>query len=298
MPRRPQPASLAAAAGVLAVLLHAAGASAGSSSSSSSSWLHEQFTTTAGKVRAHRDSSGRQVASLFLDRRSGASISSRHKYLFGVFSVQIRLVPGNSAGTVTSFYLTSGEGDDHDEIDVEFMGNSSGAPVVLNTNVWAHGDGRKEHQFDLWFDPGADFHTYAVVWNPRNIIFLVDGVAVRAFRRLAGLPYPAAKPMRVHATLWDGSYWATLQGNVTVDWARAPFVVSYRAYSADACADAGCGGGGGGEGRWWMEKEPDETDRVTMAWARRNLLRYDYCADGWRFPKGFPGECAREKATD
>jgi xyloglucan:xyloglucosyl transferase len=51
------------------------------------------------------------------------------------------------------------------------MGNSSGQPYVMNTNVWASGDGKKEHQFYLWFDPSADFHTYKIVWNPKNIMY-------------------------------------------------------------------------------------------------------------------------------
>jgi len=131
--------------------------------------------------------------------------------------------------------LTSGEGDDHDEIDMEFMGNSSGAPTVLNTNVWASGDGKKEHQFYLWFDPSADFHKYTIIWNAKNIIFRVDDVTVRAFRRYADLPYPDARPMAVHARLWDGSYWATEKGKVPIDWAAASFVVSYRGFTANAC---------------------------------------------------------------
>ncbi|KAL6839383.1 hypothetical protein ACP4OV_030653 [Aristida adscensionis] len=295
--RHPRQATMArrclALAAPLAVLAAALLAAAAAAAAAPDSWLHEHFTTD-GRVHVHHDSAGRQVASLILDRSSGAGFTSKDKFLFGEFSVQMRLIPGNSAGTVTSFYLTSGEGPEHDEIDMEFMGNSSGSPVVLNTNVWAHGDGKKEHQFDLWFDPGADFHTYTVVWNPKNIIFQVDGVTVRAFPRYADLPYPNAKPMRVHATLWDGSYWATLQGNVTVDWSRAPFAVSYRAYSADACvAGAGAAHACDGAGKPWMGREPGETDRETIAWAARNLLRYNYCADGWRFPKGFPGECAR-----
>ena len=66
--------------------------------------------------------------------------------------------------------LSSGDDEGRDEIDMEFMGNSSGHPVVLNTNVWANGDGKKEHQFDLWFDPTADFHTYSILWNPKHIM--------------------------------------------------------------------------------------------------------------------------------
>ncbi|CAL4997860.1 unnamed protein product [Urochloa decumbens] len=266
------------------------------SASAQSAWLDE--FTTDGEVRAHLDASGKQVASLVLDRRSGAGFNSTHKYLFGEFTVEMKLVPGNSAGTVTSFYLTSGEtgaGDDHDEIDMEFMGNSTGAPTVLNTNVWASGDGKKEHQFYLWFDPSADFHKYTVIWNPKNIIFRVDDVTVRVFRRYADLPYPDAKPMAVHATLWDGSYWATEKGKVPIDWDGAPFVVSYRGYTADACVVSGNGKAKCPAGRnEWMDRELDDTDRLTVAWARRNCLQYNYCEDGWRFPKGFPGECSRE----
>ena len=46
-----------------------------------------------------------------------------------------------------SLQLTSGEGLGHDEIDMEFMHNKSGEPVVLNTNVRANSDGKKEQQF-------------------------------------------------------------------------------------------------------------------------------------------------------
>ncbi|RCV30483.1 hypothetical protein SEVIR_6G107700v4 [Setaria viridis] len=264
--------------------------------SAQSAWLDE--FTTDGEVRADFDATGKQVASLVLDRSSGAGFNSTQKYLFGEFSVEMKLVPGNSAGTVTSFYLTSGEtgkGDDHDEIDMEFMGNSSGAPTVLNTNVWASGDGKKEHQFYLWFDPAADYHKYTIIWNDKNIIFRVDDVTVRAFRRYADLPYPDAKPMAVHATLWDGSYWATEKGNIPIDWSAAPFVVSYRGYTANACVASEHGKPSCPAGRnEWMDRELDDTDRLTVAWARRNCLQYNYCEDGWRFPEGFPGECSRE----
>ncbi|KAG2582853.1 xyloglucan endotransglycosylase/hydrolase protein 8-like [Panicum virgatum] len=286
-PLAPPPSlALAAAVVALAFCFHPA--------SAQSAWLDE--FRTDGEVRSDFDASGKQVASLVLDENSGAGFNSTEKYLFGEFSVEMKLVPGNSAGTVTSFYLTSGEGDDHDEIDLEFMGNSSGAPTVLNTNVWASGDGKKEHQFYLWFDPSADFHKYTIIWNAKNIIFRVDDVTVRAFRRYADLPYPDARPMAVHATLWDGSYWATEKGKVPIDWAAAPFVVSYRGYIANACVAHGGGGrtscpAGRNE---WMDRELDDTDRLTVAWARRNCLQYNYCEDGWRFPEGFPGECSRE----
>ncbi|PKI46414.1 hypothetical protein CRG98_033190 [Punica granatum] len=89
--------------------------------------------------------------------------------MFGKVTIQIKLVEGDSAGTVTAFYMSS-EGPNHNEFDFEFLGNTTGEPYLVQTNVYVNGVGNREQRMNLWFDPTKDFHSYSLLWNQRQVV--------------------------------------------------------------------------------------------------------------------------------
>ncbi|XAR50818.1 Xyloglucan:xyloglucosyl transferase [Bertholletia excelsa] len=243
---------------------------------------------------------GGRLLTLSLDQISGSAFQSKQEYLFGTFDIQLKLVPGNSAGTVTTFYLSS-QGELHDEIDFEFLGNASGEPYTVHTNVYSQGKGNREQQFRLWFDPTTSFHTYSIVWNPLCIIFLVDNIPIREFQNEEGegVPFPKDQPMRVYSSIWDADDWATQGGRVKTDWRQAPFTAVYRNFNVNACSPSSSGSSCGSKSTdsfstgAWQTQDLDARGRKRLRWVQKNFMIYDYCFDLKRFFEGLPPECKR-----
>lgn len=249
--------------------------------------FYNDFDITWGNDRAKIIDNGQQLQ-LTLDRFSGCGIQSKQEHLFAKIDMQIKLVPGNSAGTVTTFYLSS-QGPKHDEIDFEFLGNLSGDPYILHTNVFAQGLGGREQQFYLWFDPTLDFHTYSVLWTSNQIIFSVDGSPIRVFKNRetelgkvdSNYHYPKSQAMGVYSSLWNADDWATRGGLVKTDWTKAPFVASFRNFNAAATSSFDAA----------AEEALESNKEQRLQWVRKNYMIYDYCGDTKRFPQGPPPEC-------
>ncbi|KAI4306025.1 hypothetical protein L6164_029341 [Bauhinia variegata] len=241
----------------------------------------KDFDVLFGGQNINIEDGGNSI-SLQLDQVTGSGIKSKYEYLFGRFDMQIKLVPGNSAGTVTAYYLSSA-GPQHDEIDLEFLGNLSGDPYLLSTNIFANGHGGREVQFYLWFDPTTDFHTYSVDWNPQRIIILVDNIPLRVMhnRKSIGVSFPTKQPMKLYVTLWNGDSWATRWGQVKIDWKKAPFVASFRNFKANARV-ADC------------RDQFDEGSIKKMKEIQSKWTVYDYCLDFRRYSHGLPYECRKQ----
>ncbi|GMP36507.1 hypothetical protein CsSME_00008617 [Camellia sinensis var. sinensis] len=206
--------------------------------------FYQDFDITWGDGRAQILNNG-ELLTLSLDKPSGSGFQSKNEYLFGKIDMQLKLVSGNSAGTVTAYYLSS-QGSTHDEIDFEFLGNLSGDPYILHT---------KEQQFYLWFDPTADFHTYSFLWNPQRIIEFKNAESV-------GVPYPKDQP---------------------TDWTQAPFIPSYQNFNADACiwssGSSSCSSSSptstSNTTNSWMSQELDSTSQGRLKWVHNSYVIYE-----------------------
>ncbi|KAH7688088.1 Xyloglucan endotransglucosylase/hydrolase protein [Dioscorea alata] len=255
--------------------------------------FYQDIDITWGNDHARILNNG-QLLTLSLDKSSGSGFQSKNEYLFGKFDMQIKLIPGDSAGTVTAFYLSS-QGSTHDEIDFEFLGNLSGDPYIVHTNVFTQGKGNREQQFYLWFDPTKDFHTYSFLWNPRIVIFYVDGRPIRVFKNneSIGIAFPKNQPMRIYSSLWNADDWATRGGRVKTDWSKAPFTATFREFNANACVSiSGVSSCRSLSNNSWMSQELDSTSLELLRMIQKNYIVYNYCSDLKRFPQGLPPECS------
>ncbi|KAJ9689482.1 hypothetical protein PVL29_014928 [Vitis rotundifolia] len=235
--------------------------------------FYQDFDITWGDGRAKILNNG-ELLTLSLDKTSGSGFQSKNEYLFGKIDMQLKLVPGNSAGTVTAYYPRQGK--------------QRTAVLPL-------------------FDPTADFHTYSILWNPQRIIFSVDGTPIREFKNSEsiGVPYPKNQPMRIYSSLWNADDWATRGGLVKTDWSQAPFTASYRNFNADACiwssGASSCSSNtptSSSTSTEWYSQELDSTSQERMKWVQKNYMIYNYCTDTKRFPQGLPPECTATTIWD
>ncbi|XP_031102476.1 probable xyloglucan endotransglucosylase/hydrolase protein 32 [Ipomoea triloba] len=247
--------------------------------------FNQGFKNIWGPNHQSVDNNGLRI---WLDTSSGSAFKSIKPFRSGYFGASIKLQPGYTAGVITAFYLSNADAHPgfHDEVDIEFLGTTFGKPYTLQTNVYVRGSGDgnivgREMKFHLWFDPTQDFHNYAIVWNPREIIFLVDDVPIRWYPRRSAETFPL-RPMWIYGSIWDASSWATEDGKYKADYRYQPFIGQFRNFKVGGCtawasrwcqvATAGPYRSGGLTGQ----------QRGAMRWVQSHYLVYNYCKDSRR----------------
>ncbi|KAG0583062.1 hypothetical protein M758_3G108200 [Ceratodon purpureus] len=234
---------------------------------------------------------------MILDKSGIAGFGSYSAYFTGRFTMKIKLPPGNSSGTVFAFYLSSDgkKYKDHDEVDIEFLGNETGMPITMQTNIFVNGLGQREMRHNLWFDPSEAFHEYFIFWNSAMVLIGVDSIPIRVFmnNEQHGVPY-LNKGQALYCSHWDGSGWATQNGRIKIDYdLNAPFVAQVKGFgrSINACRVQS-------ERNVWACKHPgpkpfcwERPEHLYLTDNQKNLLRwvakdhciYDYCKDDLRW---------------
>lgn len=68
--------------------------------------FYDEFEPTFGGNRVRISGRRSQFLSLSLDKFSGSGFRSKKEYLYGRIDMEVKLVAGNSAGTVTTLYVS------------------------------------------------------------------------------------------------------------------------------------------------------------------------------------------------
>ncbi|XP_051148395.1 probable xyloglucan endotransglucosylase/hydrolase protein 33 isoform X2 [Andrographis paniculata] len=268
---------------------------------------NQGYTVSFGapNVRLTNNGSG---ADLSLDKTSGSGLVSKNKYYYGFFNAAIKLPAGFTSGVVVAYYLSNADvfPHNHDEIDIELLGHEKRRDWVLQTNIYGNGSVRtgREEKFYLWFDPTQSFHDYSILWNNHHIVFLVDNIPIRQVIHSAAIAavYPS-KAMSVHATIWDGSEWATHGGKYPVDYKFAPFTISMKGIEMEGCVmnnnksiskDSVCSRNSLSsldpvDGEQFAKLSSQQM--AGLGWARGKHMFYSYCQDKSRY-KVLPPECS------
>ncbi|XP_022882260.1 xyloglucan endotransglucosylase/hydrolase protein 3-like [Olea europaea var. sylvestris] len=212
---------------------------------------------------------------LLIDQSSGAGFRSHLEYGSGLFRIRMKIPERRTGGVVTTFYLTSAPDNqdpgNHFELDYEFLGTNG----TLQTNVYDNDGGHREQSFRLWFNPSQDFHAYEILWNRYQIVFYIDGIPIREFKKHTdrGVDYPW-KPMHIEASIWNAD-WAGV-----VDWSQAPFIAHYKGFNFNACPAqindvSHCNSLKYFWNKMWLKPK----EKMRMRRYRKAFMSYDYCSN-------------------
>ena len=136
------------------------------------------------------------------------SLISKFYIMFGRVSIVSQAAPGT--GVVSSCVLQS---DDLDEIDWEWLGTQGNQ---VQTNYFGRGQTGSYNRGAQSNVNGNQqgFHTYTIDWNANQIVWSIDGQAVRSLQAgQANNQYPQT-PMQIRLGAWAGGDSSNAPGTI------------------------------------------------------------------------------------
>lgn len=216
------------------------------------------------------------ITALAVTADGGGAMESPDHFAYGQFSLDMKLPKGNTGGVNFAWYVmdsVSPTNKDlrHSEIDMEFYGNKTEDTVMLALNVFCGGK-QNLAQFNLPFNPSAAFHTYAMRWNPKQIVWLVDNIPIRILNRTPGMAWP------LHAMKPQTSVWATPWTALKADFTDGPIVNHIQNFRSAGCSalKTGVAGAAACPGPWNLPLTPAQMAGYAKLHAASLIVDY-----GW-----------------
>jgi licheninase len=176
-------------------------------------WAKSQRPFGHGSIDpANVDVSGGNLrVKLPANKLDGGEIRSTSLYRYGSFRARIKVADAPSS--LTAFFLYK-KPDYAQELDIEIY-NDSSRRVMFTT--YAGGAQTNTVTTLLPFDATADFHEYAIEYDPGSVRFVVDGVQMQSWS--SGVPRSS---MYLYTNAWFPSWLAgerpTTDRFTYVDW--------------------------------------------------------------------------------
>ncbi|WPG97692.1 glycoside hydrolase family 16 protein [Acrodontium crateriforme] len=152
----------------------------------------------------------------------GQSITAQSQFyiMFGTLEVIMEAAPGT--GIISSLVLLS---DDLDEIDVEIMGGNAS---FAESNWYGWGDQNQRNALYHPVDNVHNQHNYTIEWSQQQLIWHIDGNAVRTVPYAKPHEYPQS-PCFIRFGIWAGGD-SNQEGTVAwaggkTDWSQGPFTM-------------------------------------------------------------------------
>ncbi|CAK9179649.1 unnamed protein product [Ilex paraguariensis] len=205
--------------------------------------FYEDFDTPWGDDRAQILNNG-ELLSLSLDQFSGSGTQSRNKYLFAKIDMHLKLVSGNSAGTVTAFYVS------YTSIPFFVFYTCKGDNQIMSFSV----DGTPIREFKNAESIGVPYPSnqpmriYTTLWNSDD--WATQGGRVKTDWTQA--PFNASfTNYTLNACVWSSGS------------------SSCSSISSSSTSSNGA----------WLSEELDTTSQGRLKWVQENWMIYDYCKD-------------------